>query len=85
VTSFSIALVLLSSYFQKPLPEKSISMAEISLTGKIKPTIQIERRIKEAKKFGIKTIFLSNNQKIKTSNSVTFRNIYELLNLFPEN
>jgi DNA repair protein RadA/Sms len=81
-----IALALLSSYFQKPLPEKSISIAEISLTGQIKPVNQIDMQVKEAEKFGIKQIFVSKNQKIKSSNRVLgFKNIYELVKLFPEN
>jgi DNA repair protein RadA/Sms len=80
-----IALALLSSYFQKPLPQKSISMAEISLTGQIKPTNQINVRIKETEKFGIEKILLSKSQKAKTSCKVlAFQNVYELLNLFPE-
>ena len=32
-----IALALLSSYFQQPLPQKSIALGEVSLTGQIKP------------------------------------------------
>jgi len=84
-SDLGIALALLSSYFQKPLPPKSISIAEIGLTGQIKPCSQLEHRIKEAEKFGIETIFLSNTQKIKSScNIVSFKHIYELLSLFPE-
>ncbi len=80
-----IALSLLSSYFQKPLPEKSISIAEISLTGQIKPVNQIELQIGEAEKFGINKIFISKNQKLKSSsNTISFKNIYELIKLFPE-
>jgi len=80
-----IALSLLSSYFQKPLPAKSISIAEISLTGQIKPVNQIELQISEAEKFGINKIFISKNQKLKnSSNTISFKNIYELIKLFPE-
>ena len=80
-----IALALLSSYFQKPLREKSISIGEISLTGQIKPSLQIERRVKEAENFGIQTIFVAHNQNLKTNcKTIKFRNVYELLNLFPE-
>jgi DNA repair protein RadA/Sms len=80
-----IALSLLSSYFQKPLPEKSISIAEISLTGQIKPVNQIELQIGEAEKFGINKIFISKSQKLKSSsNTISFKNIYELIKLFPE-
>lgn len=84
-SDLGIALALLSSYFQKPLPEKSISIAEISLTGQIKPVNQIDMQIQEAQKFGIKRIFVSKNQKVKSSSNVTgFQNIYELIKLFPE-
>ncbi|MBD3231095.1 DNA repair protein RadA [Candidatus Dependentiae bacterium] len=80
-----IALALLSSYFQKPITNKSISFAEISLTGQIKPINQISIRIKEAEKFGIKNVFISKSQKIKTTyNFFKFSNVYELLKLFPE-
>ncbi len=84
-SDLGIALALLSSYFQKPLPQKSISMAEISLTGQIKPTNQINLRIQEAERFGINKILLSKSQKIQSSiSALKFQNVYELLNLFPE-
>ena len=83
-TDLGIALALLSSYFQQPLPEKSLALGEISLTGHIKPINQINIFVREAKKFGIKQIFMSNNQTIeKTTGTIQrFRNVYELLSLF---
>ena len=36
-----IALALLSSYYQQPLPEKSLVLGEISLTGCIKPATRV--------------------------------------------
>jgi DNA repair protein RadA/Sms len=84
-SDLGIALALLSSYLQRPLPEKSIAIGEISLTGQIKPTNQIDIRIKEAKRFGIKNICVSHNQKTQHSTKVIqFKHVYELLNLFPE-
>jgi DNA repair protein RadA/Sms len=84
-SDLGIALALLSSYFQKPIPQKSIAIGEINLTGQIKPTNQIDIRIKEAKRFGIQNIFVSINQKIQKNTPATcFKNVYELLNLFPE-
>jgi len=83
-TDLGIALALLSSYFQQSLPEKSLALGEISLTGHIKPINQVNTFVREAKKFGIKQIFMSNNQTIeKTTNTIQrFRNVYELLSLF---
>jgi DNA repair protein RadA/Sms len=78
------AFALLSSYFQEPLPEKSIALGEISLTGQIKPINNIGHLIKEAEKFGITTLLVAKNQVIeKTSCTVKrFHNVYELLSLF---
>ena len=80
-----IALALLSSYFQIPLPEKSIALGEINLAGHIKPTNHINLRVREAEKFGLQNILSAKNQKMQTScKALVFKNIYELLSLFPE-
>lgn len=80
-----IALALLSSYFQKPLPQKSVAIAEMSLTGQVKPTNQINLIIKEAEKFGLDNIFVAKRQQIKTTcRLVGFDTVYQLLKLFPE-
>ncbi len=86
VTDLGIALALLSSYFQQPLPEKSIALGEISLTGQIKPINQINTHVKEAEKFGIEHLFVAKNQKVDKSSCtiVPFANVYELLALFKD-
>jgi DNA repair protein RadA/Sms len=78
------AFALLSSYFQEPLPEKSIALGEISLTGQIKPINNIGHLIKEAEKFGITTVLIAKNQTIEKTSCVIkrFSNVYELLSLF---
>ncbi len=85
-TDLGIALALLSSYFKQPLPEHSIALGEISLTGQIKPINQIGQFIREIDKFGIKELLVAKNQKIEQRLNKTryFRNVYELLALFPE-
>ena len=82
----AIALSLLSSYFQLPLPKKSIALGEISLTGQIKPINQITLFIKEAEKFGIERILAADNQKINKTSCIRqkFKNVYDLLSLFQE-
>lgn len=79
-----IALALLSSYFQQSLPDKSIALGEISLTGEIKPINQINLFVKEAEKFGIQQLLVAKNQKIESSacQPKRFTNVYELLALF---
>lgn len=78
-----IALALLSSYFQKPLPEKSLALGEISLTGQIKPVNTINIHVSEAEKFGVTRLLLAKNQKVESScKTLKFYNVYELLSLF---
>jgi DNA repair protein RadA/Sms len=78
-----IALALLSSYFQQPLPERTLSLGEISVTGQIKPINQMNIFIKEAQKFGIQQLLVAKNQKIEGSQNIrAFSNVYELLSLF---
>lgn len=83
-SDLGIALALLSSYFQQPLPEKTIALGEISLTGQIKPINQINIFAKEAEKFGLTNIIVSLNQKVESFNAqfIRFNNVYELLSLF---
>lgn len=84
-TDLGIALALLSSYFQQPLPSKSVAIAEISLTGQVKPTNQIAVCIKEVEKFGLEHILVARSQQAKSACKViSFNNVYELLQLFPE-
>lgn len=82
-----IALALLSSYFKKALPEKSLALGEINLTGQIKPINQISVHTNEAQKFGIERLLLAKNQKIEKNGAALlqkFQNVYELLALFEE-
>lgn len=84
-SDLAIALALLSSFFQHPLPEKSIAVGEISLTGQIKPVSYFEPRIREAATFGLTHYFVSaEQQQVPRSGNVTkITNVYELLRLFP--
>ncbi len=78
-----IALALLSSYFQKPLPGKSLALGEVSLTGEIKPVNHMGIHVAEAEKFGITTLMLAQNQKLETNcKTHKFSHVYELLTLF---
>ena len=84
-SDLAIALALLSSFFQLPLPEKSLALGEISLTGHIKPVSYLEPRIKEAHTFGLKTVFLADEQQYNGTGSTIhrFKNVFQLMKLFP--
>lgn len=83
-SDLGIALALLSSFFQQPLPEKSIALGEISLTGQIKPINHINLHISEIEKFGVNKLFLAKNQKLQKTvcSTMKFDHVYELLKLF---
>lgn len=79
-----IALALLSSYFQQPLPAKSIALGEVSLTGQIKPINMIAAHVAEIEKFGINQLFVAQRQAVnKTECKVKkFNTVHDLLTIF---
>ncbi|OGM19583.1 hypothetical protein A2686_00440 [Candidatus Woesebacteria bacterium RIFCSPHIGHO2_01_FULL_38_10] len=57
----AICLSLASAYLDKPLPVRSVSIGEVSLLGDIREVVAQEKRIKEAKRLGYKTV-ISNRE-----------------------
>ena len=51
-----ICLAIVSSFKNKPLPQKTVAIGEVGLLGEIRNVIGLERRIKEAKKLGFTNI-----------------------------
>ncbi len=82
-SDLGIALALLSSYMQTPLKQKTVTLGELSLTGKIKPIQQIGPHLKEAERFGIEQCIVPKQNLNYSSNMnlVAVENIYELLQL----
>lgn len=80
----SIALALLSSYFQQQVPARSLAMGEISLTGHIVPLSGGEAHIHHAHRFGIEKLYLPPGQKAPpTPCSITrFSHVIDLMTLF---
>jgi DNA repair protein RadA/Sms len=78
----SVAVSIISSKINKPIPKDTIFIWEISLTGKIKKPIHIETRIKEAEKIWFKKIFIPESKKQSKINKVEIikiENIWELV------
>ena len=48
----AVILAMLSSYRNKPLPEKMIAFGEIGLSGEVRPVSRGQERLKEAEKLG---------------------------------
>ncbi|HSW75596.1 MAG TPA: DNA repair protein RadA [Candidatus Saccharimonadales bacterium] len=81
-----IALALLSSYFQQPLAEKTIALAELSLTGQIKPIYNIDIHAKECKTFGFTNMIIAKDQVLHKQDGPNIKRIstvHELLVFFP--
>jgi DNA repair protein RadA/Sms len=62
-SDLATALALLSSYFQKPVPYKSLALGEIALTGHVRPINAFGLYAGEARKFGIPSIYVARGQK----------------------
>lgn len=79
-----IALALLSSYFQKPLPNKLLACGEISLTGHIKPIAKLTPFMKDAHKFGIEQLVISQSQNIRHDKLPVYETMHvvELVSFF---
>ena len=45
---------MLSSFRNKPLPEKMVAFGEIGLSGEVRPVARGQERLKEAEKLGFK-------------------------------
>ncbi|QER41977.1 DNA repair protein RadA [Thermodesulfobacterium sp. TA1] len=54
----AVAVSLVSSLLEKPLPPKTLFIGEVGLSGEIRPVRDIVLRLKEAEKKGIKKAFV---------------------------
>jgi DNA repair protein RadA/Sms len=79
-----IAFALLSSYFQKPLPNKLLACGEMSLTGHVKAIPKLTPFLKDAHKFGIEELVVSKQQQIKKDHIPLFEltHIIEIVSFF---
>lgn len=76
----AICASLISAYKNKPLPESSIFIGEVSLTGEVRNISNAKNRISEALKLGIKNIYAPDNFNEKGIESFRVDNIFSLIN-----
>ena len=80
-----IALALASSFFDKPVFERTALIGEIGLTGEIRTVSHADQRIKEAEKMGFTTCIVpkntqfSNLKKIKIKQASSLKQIIDIL------
>ncbi|MBO8144136.1 MAG: DNA repair protein RadA [Thermodesulfobacterium sp.] len=61
----AIAMTLISSLLEKPLPEKTIFIGEIGLSSELRPVRDIPIRLKEAEKKGFQKAFIPRLTNVK--------------------
>ena len=54
---------VVSSYYDKPLPENTCFVGELGLSGQIRPVSFIDKRVGEANRLGFNNVFISAAQK----------------------
>jgi len=79
-----IALSLLSSYFQKPLPGKMLACGEIGLTGHVKSIAKLTPFMQGAHKFAIEHVVVAKTQNMQHAKIPTteISHVVELLSFF---
>ncbi len=53
----AVALAIISSFKNLPLPEKSLAIGELGLLGEVRPVAYLDKRLKEAKNLGYTATF----------------------------
>ena len=79
----AVCAAIASSYYNQPLPNKTLFLGEVGLAGEIRPIGKLEMRLKEAIKIGIDQVFLPAQAKI-TSNKMKIKTSNNLLNFFDQ-
>lgn len=64
-SNLAVIMSIVSSVYDKPLPDDSIFLADVGLTGELKRIPALEARLREADRMGIKIAYISESQDIK--------------------
>lgn len=83
----SLTAALLSSHFNRALPEKAVFFGEVSLTGEVRSVTAAQERLYEAERCGFNRVYLPAQDMKKTTadslaiEAVAVNDIYELKDL----
>ncbi|MBK3332069.1 DNA repair protein RadA [Persephonella atlantica] len=74
-----VALAIVSSIMDRPVPSNLTAFGEIGLTGEIRSVYYTEHRIKEARKFGFNKIIVPFSTDLNDSNLIKVRTVQEAI------
>ena len=66
---------VLSSFFDKPLPESIAILGEVGLTGEIRPVSNMELRVKEAQRLGMDWVLVPKLAKIRARDGIRVKSL----------
>lgn len=72
-----VALAIISSLRNTPVPENLVAFGELGLTGEVRSVYYTEHRIKEAEKFGFAKIVVPANIDMDNKNLIKVKNIQQ--------
>lgn len=77
----AVCLAIISSIFNKPLPDSLAAVGEVGLLGDLRTVNQLDRRIEEVKRLGFKTCLIggANLPKFSGITIKNFKSLKELL------
>ena len=81
-SDLAVAVAILSSYLDKPLPDGTVYLGEIGLKGEVKPVLNLTQRLKEAEKKGFTQAFLADYRGLEVKSSLRLlkiRHLYDLM------
>lgn len=78
---FSIAVSILSSFYEKSVPSSIGFIGELGLSAEIRPVKNISRRVKESLRYGFKKFFVSNQQNEELGSIFKIKSLFEIANL----
>ncbi|MDO4594255.1 MAG: DNA repair protein RadA [Tissierellia bacterium] len=77
-----IMVSIASSFYKRPIGDKTVFIAEVGLTGELKKVPQIDKRIRELERLGYSKCYVAKNstkEKFKDIKVIEKRNISEVL------
>lgn len=77
----AIALAIISSINQKPLPADTVFLGEIGLAGELRTVSHLEKRINESAKIGFKEIVIPKTTKTIPNATISIKRFSDLLEI----